>query len=253
MIDYGLLVSVMIGFGLPSALSWRWGIDQRVAPDGASFVDLALGPAAAAVVVGRLTTLVLDDPNSIGSLSDMLIIRSGVEFWPGVGAATALVLWGERRDGLTAMGRLVALAPLAISGYAGYEASCVFRDGCFGPASTVGFRPEGVATTMVPVGWLMAVALIVAAAGVRRLHAEGWSAAVVVAAATLAVATIRAIGSIWLPHVGEGLTRQHLTSIVAAIVAGVLGAALISRDPRTRRTRQHPANERLKLADQESD
>lgn len=230
MIDYGLLASMIIAIGVPSFLGWWWPLEltQASAANGqrSGFFDLAIGPAFAGLAVGRLTTLALDDPNSIGSLSDMLIVRSGVEFWPGVAAAAAVVLWVEYRARLPPLSRVVALLPLAMVGYAGYEAACIFRDGCFGPHSDLGFRPPGVSVRMLPVGWLMAVALVAAAVAIRRSASRARSRVVVVAAATTAVAGVRAIGSIWLPHVGDGLTRQHITSIVIAATAGVVLAVV---------------------------
>ncbi|MDW3178649.1 MAG: hypothetical protein R8J94_14760 [Acidimicrobiia bacterium] len=226
MIDYGLLASMIIAFGVPSMLAWWWPLDDAPvsAPsdEPAGFLDVTLGPAFAGLAVGRLTTLALDDPNSIGSLSDMLIIRSGVEFWPGVAAAAVVVLWAERRAGLPHLSHPAALVPLAMVGYAAYEAACIFRDGCFGPDSEIGLQPPGVSSRMFPMGWLMAAALIVAAVAVRALASRVRSRSVVVAAATFAVAGVRAIASIWLPHVGDGLTRQHVTSIVIAATAGVV-------------------------------
>lgn len=226
MIDYGLLVSTIVAFGVPSLLVWWWPLEAAPAPPASDeppgFLDIAVGPAFAGLAVGRLTTLALDDPNSIGSLSDMLIIRSGVEFWPGVATAVVVVLWGEHRTGLPRPRRLAVLAPLAIVGYAAYEAACVFRDGCFGPEGDIGLRPQGLSTTMFPIGWVMAAVLVVAAVAVRELAFRVRSRVVVVAAATVAVAGVRAIGSTWLPHVGEGLTRQHLTSIIVAVAASAV-------------------------------
>lgn len=231
MIDYGLLVSMIVAFGAPSLLAWWWPIDPDpgTSADGApaSFLDVALAPAFAGLAVGRLITLALDDPNSIGSISDMLIIRSGVEFWPGVAAAAGVVLWAGRRVGMPAMHRLASVVPLAMVGYGSYEAACLLRDGCFGPESSVGLRPRGVSTTMFPVGVMMAIAIVVAAFVVRAISVRGRSA-VVVALATVAVAGVRAVGSIWLPHVGAGLTRQHVTSIVVAVAgAAALAVALL--------------------------
>ncbi len=72
----------------------------------------------------------------------------------------------------------------------------------------------------------MAAALIAAAVAARALTTRVRSPALVVAAATVAVAGVRSIGSIWLPHVGDGLTRQHVTSIVIAATAGVVLAVV---------------------------
>lgn len=235
MIDYGLLVSVVIAFGVPTMLERRWGAVDFGEPVG--FVDVAVGPALAGLVVGRLVTLALDDPNSIGSLADMVIVRSGVEFWPGVAAATVVLAWAARRNGRPPVRSIGAIAPLAIVGYAGYEAACLFRDGCFGPAAPVGLRPPGLSTTMLPIGLFMAAVLVAGAIVIRSMSHRGWPVVVVVSTAALIVAVVRAIGSIWLPRIGDGLTRQHVTSIgviLAASVAVIAGAAFSRRQEAVR-------------------
>lgn len=223
MIDYGLLVSMIIAFGVPSLVGSWWTVSGHEGP--VAFIDVALVPAFAGLVVGRLVTLALDDPSSIGSISDMLIIRSGVEFWPGVVASSGAAMVAANLYLVSPSRRLAELAPLAMVGYAGYEAACVFRDGCFGPDSPIGLRPPGLSSTMLPIGWFMAAAVAVAAVGVHKLAARQNPAIVVLSAATLAVASVRAIGSIWLPHVGDGLTRQHLTSIAVTAIAAVVTVA----------------------------
>jgi len=222
-IDFGLLVSMIIGFGLPSLLISWWPLLSYDEP--MSFIDAALGPAFAGLAVGRLSALALDDPSSIGSISDMLIIRSGVEFWPGVLTAAAVLVWSARRAGLPLMVRLADLVPAAMVGYAGYEAACVFRDGCFGPLSSIGLRPPGLTATMLPVGWFMAAAVLAAAVLVRQAAIKGTSPLVVILLGGVAVSAVRSVGSIWLPHVGDGLTRQHLTSI-ALVVLTTVGIAM---------------------------
>jgi len=226
-IDYGLLVSMIIGFGVPSLLLDFWPFATYEEP--VSFVDVALGPTFAGLAVGRLSALAFDDPSSIGSISDMLIIRSGVEFWPGAAAALAVVLWGGRRGGVSPLARAADLMPLAMIAYGGYEAACVFRDGCFGPDSPLGLKPPGLGTTMLPIGWLMAVSVFAGALAVRSVQRRA-SPAVTVGVAAVIVATVRAVGSIWLPHIGDGLTRQHLTSIgVGVLVAVALGGLAVGR------------------------
>ena len=225
MIDFGLLASLIIAFGVPSLVASWWTVRSSAGPIG--FLDVSLGPAFAGVAVARLTTLVLDDPASIGSISDMLIIRSGVEFWPGVVAAVAIALWSARRAGDSPAARVADLAPLAMVGYAGYEAACVFRDGCFGPESPIGLRPPGLSTPMLPMGWLMGIAVAVAAVAVHGLVARRHASIVVALTATAAVASIRALGSIWLPHVGDGLTRQHISSVAVAAATGLAAIATV--------------------------
>lgn len=224
MIDYGLLISMILAFAVPELARHRWPLHSY--PEDARFLDVALGPAAAGLIVGRITALGLDDPNSIGSLSDMAIIRSGVEFWPGVATAVAILAFGSRRAGLEPLTRVADVAPLAMLGYAAYEASCVFRDGCFGPQSPVGLRPDGLTTTMAPIGWFVALAVVVGAVGIRHLARRpavpAWTVATL---AVTVVAAARSIGSIWLPHVGDGLTRQHQTSIAIAVAATLVFCA----------------------------
>ena len=48
----------------------------------------------------------------------------------------------------------------------------------------------------------------------------------VIAVSLMALAAIRSIASIWLPHIGDGLTRQHRTSIAVAIITAIGVVAL---------------------------
>ncbi len=219
MIDFGLLLSAIIAIGVPALLAPRWGVVAN--GDSPSFIDRALGPLLLGLLVARLSAMALDEPGSLGRITDMIIIRSGVEFWPGVLAAGALVFYSARRAGAPAPAQLAAMVPLAIVGAAGYEATCVVRDGCYGPTSPIGLRPPGVATTMVPVGWLMALALVGAALALRR-WAQTRDALRIIVAGVLVVAAVRGIGSFWLPHIGDGLSRPHWTSIVVAVLAGLV-------------------------------
>ncbi len=229
MIDYGLLFSMIVGLGLPAFVMNWWPLSSH--KDSVGFTDVALGPAFAGLAVGRLVALAIDDPSSIGSISDMLIIRSGVEFWPGVGAACALLVVGAKRAGFGSLTRVADITALSVVSYAGYEAACLFRDGCFGPESSVGLVPPGLGARMLPIGLFMAAGAAVAAVGLRRLSRNGASDAVVVLAGVASVAAVRAAGSVWLPHVGGGLTRQHLTSIgvLAAAVTGLVVIGQLAR------------------------
>ncbi|MFN0029009.1 MAG: hypothetical protein ACKV2O_17765 [Acidimicrobiales bacterium] len=159
----------------------------------------------------------------------MLVIRSGVEFWPGVVVAAAVAVWSGKRAGVSPVARLAALAPLAMVGYAAFEGSCVFRDGCYGPVSAVGLRPAGLSTTMLPIGILAALVVL---GGAGLLHHGGLRAgvepAVIVVGAVLVVASVRAVASFWLPALGDALTRQHRTSLVVATGAALLLALRVT-------------------------
>lgn len=217
MIDFGLVVSLIAAIGAPALLTVRWGYG-----DGRSnFLDDVTVPLLVGLVVGRLVTLTLDDPNSIGSLSDMLVIRSGVEFWPGVAAAAGVVVWQAQRADRSPLKHLAALAPFALIGYAAYEATCAFRDGCLGPVAPVGLRPPGLQVTMLPVGWLMAAANVAGAVFLHRTR-HRVRPVVSVATAVAVVAAGRSLGSVWLPHVGDGMTRQHRASVAILVVSATV-------------------------------
>ena len=230
MIDFGLVVSLIAAIGAPALLALRWASDDDW---GSNFLDDVTVPLLVGLVAGRLVTLALDDPNSIGSLSDMLVIRSGVEFWPGVAAAAGVVAWQANRADRSPLERLAALAPLALVGYAAYEAACVFRDGCLGPVSPVGLRPPGLQTTMLPVGLLMAAATLAGAVIVHRLQ-DRVRPTVLVATAAAIVAAVRSLGSVWLPHVSDGMTRQHRTSVAVLVVATIMAVLLLASSRRVR-------------------
>ena len=71
---------------------------------------------------------------------------------------------------------------------------------------------------MFPISLVVAAAAAGAAVVVRRWHRRGLPDLQVIGVALLALAAIRSVASIWLPHIGDGLTRQHRTSIAVAIV-----------------------------------
>ncbi len=243
MIDFGLLLSAIVAVGTPALVAHRWvpaGPNATVETRSVgrpfvetSFIDVVLAPLLLGLAVARVSALALDDPSSLLRLGDVLIIRSGVEFWPGVVAAAALLSLQARRSGHSALVRLAALAPLAMVGAAGYEATCVVRNGCFGPVSSVGLRPDGVTTTMLPIGWLVALAMVGGAVALQHT-AKSLEPLVVIALAALVVAGTRAIGSLWLPHLGRGPTRPHVTSIVVAVLAAC--CAFIAARPGGRQT-----------------
>ncbi|QGG94150.1 hypothetical protein [Actinomarinicola tropica] len=76
MIDFGLVVSVIAAVGAPALLATLWAYGDG----SSSFLDDVTAPLLAGLAVGRLVTLALDDPSSIGSLSDMF----GDPQWRGV-------------------------------------------------------------------------------------------------------------------------------------------------------------------------
>lgn len=218
MIDVGLLLTMIVAVGVPSLVARWWPLTTFAEPVG--FADVAIWPAFAGLAVGRLVAVGIDSPSSLGSVSDLLIIRSGVEFWPGVAAAMLAAAWSAHRSGVAPLDRLADLAPLALIGYAAYEATCLVRDGCYGPELPLGLQPPGTSTRMLPVGVLAAIAIIVGAMVLHRQLGR-WSPWIVVTGGVTVVAGVRSLAAIWLPHIGDGFTRQHWSSIAVLAVAAL--------------------------------
>ena len=160
MIDIGLLASMVVVLIVPSVFVRAW--PHSAAASG--LIDISSGALLIGIVVGRLAAVAIDDPSSLTSLSDLLIIRSGVEFWPGLAAGMVWIALRAHHDQVWPAERLAAI-------------------------------------TTLPELQVIAVSLI-------------------------AHATIRSVASIWLPHVGDGLTRQHRTSIAVAVITSIGLAAL---------------------------
>ena len=215
MIDVGLLASMAIVLIVPSVFVHPWPASAAAT----GLIDVASGALFIGIVVGRLVAVAIDDPGSLTSLSDLLIVRSGVEFWPGVAAGLAWLALRARHDDVAPVERLAAISAPALVAWACYEATCLLRDGCPGPLSGLGLRAAGLVERMFPIGLMVAAAAVGTAVVVRRWHRHGMPSVQVVALALGALATIRSVASIWLPHIGNGLTRQHRTSIAVAVIA----------------------------------
>lgn len=217
MLDLGLLATGAAVWLVLTAAS-RWAPSSVV--ERGDLLDRLAYPVIAGLLAGRMVAAVLDDPASLRSVRAFLVLRGGVEFWPGVLVTVALLAAGIRRRKRSIVFDLADLAPFALWGYAAYEATCLVRDGCYGPASTFGLTPDGLSTTMFPVGLVAAAMIAVVGLTLRQLWA--WRPESRIALAVGGVAAVRSVASIWLPRLGEGLTRQHLESL------GVLAAALLA-------------------------
>lgn len=217
MIDLGLLATMAIVVILPTTFVRPW--PESAAEAGV--IDVAGGALLLGILIGRLATVALDDPGSLTNLRDLLIIRSGVEFWPGVAAGIAWIAFHSKKEGVSPARRLAAISATSLVAWACFEFTCLLRDGCPGPRSSLGLRPDGLVERMFPVGLLVAAAAVTAAFVIRRLHRKGMPDAQVVVLSLFAIAIIRSVASIWLPRIGQGPTRQHRTSILVAAVTAV--------------------------------
>ena len=227
MIDVGLLATIVIVLIVPSVFVPAW--PTSAAPSGV--FDLSIGALLVGLAVGRLAALALDDPGSLTSVSDLLIVRSGVEFWPGVAAGVVWIAVRARGDAVAPSRRWAAISSPALVAWACYEASCLLRDGCPGPLSAIGLRPDGLVEPTFPIGLVVAAAAVGVAVVGRRWHERGAPDVEVVLMALVSVAFIRSVASIWLPHIGNGLTRQHKTSIAVAVISTLAFVVVRRRRP----------------------
>ena len=199
-------------------------VSSQLAPvsafDPEDVLDRLIAPAIGALLAGRAVATLLDDPQSFRTLRSFLVIRGGVEFWPGVLAMVVLLAIGIRRRGGSVSVGLAELAPFALWGYATFEATCLLRDGCYGPASAIGLTPNGLQTRMLPIGVLAGLAVAALAVIINRRSSGTPAKNLLLAVGGLAL--VRSTVSIWLPRIGDRPTRQHLESI------GVLGAAIVA-------------------------
>jgi 4-amino-4-deoxy-L-arabinose transferase-like glycosyltransferase len=218
MMDIGLLVSIVAMIAVPVLFLPAWPSTVL----GSGLFDVGVVPLLVGVGVGRVAAMVLDGAGSVTRLSDVLIIRSGVEFWPGVVAGGLWLAVSARRDGVAAIDRLAAVAPAAVLCWAVFEATCPARDGCPGPVSSVGLRPDGLTHRVFPIGLAVAAAGAAASLMLELARRQRRPSAEIVAGAISIVALIRSIASVWLPRIGGALTRQHRASLIV-LAAGTCG------------------------------
>ena len=214
---------------LLASRAWLALAVPRLSPER-SYVDTLLLSALVGVAVGRLAFVGLDDPAGFAHPRDLLILRGGVDVWPGLLAA-AIVFWLAHRRGPAALVDHAAdVAPVLLVAAAAYEGTCGLRGGCVGPISAIGLRPTGILTTMFPVGLAVALGLVAGAIAVYGIAAR--RPALAVTTALLIFAAIRGVAGFFLPRVGDGLTRPHVTSI-AAVGAALVAVAVSARVPPT--------------------
>lgn len=217
MIDSGLLITGAVIYAVVYCTT-RWVSAGTIERGTAS--DLLLPPTMAGILAARLAAAALDDPASLSSLKSLMVIRGGVDFWSGVSAFLVVLAWSARRQRRPLLLTIAELSPFALWAYAAFEATCVLRDGCYGPASPIGLVPEGLHTRMFPIG--IAAAIAVAGLGVLVRSLWSWTPRSRVMLAVGGLAAIRAIAAIWLPRLGDDPTRAQLESIAVVALAWLI-------------------------------
>jgi hypothetical protein len=233
-VDYGLFVSV----GLSALLVWLapkvWKVPEL--GDRAP-LDQLIAPLFVGMVLGRAITLVFSDLAGITSIREFMTIRGGVEFWPGVAAGTfVLVVLFHRPDDPPPVRRVALLAPFAMVMLAGFQITCLVRDGCAGPESAVGLVPHGLTTRQLPVGVLGGVALI-ALAGWLRVSTLPDHTRVLVA--VFGVGAERSLLGVTEPNLRSALSRDGL-AMVLMFAAAVGWWAWFEKRERAWRLPAHP-------------
>ncbi len=221
MIDRGLLLSLAaVALVVTAAVRWV----PPVTLPRRDFWDVAFPPLVVGVVTARLAAVALDDPGALGTIKDLLIIRSGMHFWAGVAGAVLAAGWSLRHRGSRSLlfSRMADLAPYGLWGYATYEVTCLVRDGCFGPPAAVGLRPLGLLETQFPVG--VTVALVVAGLGAAVMHVASDHPRRSALLAVGGLALVRSVAAFWLPRLSAGPTRQQLESFAVALAVLLAGA-----------------------------
>jgi len=224
-IDRGLLATMAL---IACAVAL---MDRRLRRRGAErepILAMASTPLLVGLLVGRLASVIQDDPATLRRPLDLLLIRGGVEFWPGLAAVVAAIWVTARRNSTGPAAGLAELAPFALWAYAIYEATCLVRDGCFGPMSSAGLRPGGIGRPQVPIGVLVGLSAATLGAAVWR-----WSRRLgpkrAIGLSVVGIAGIRSIAGFMLPKVTVGLTRPHRESLAVLALGGAGFIALTLR------------------------
>ncbi|MFP5318848.1 MAG: hypothetical protein ACLGI2_11235 [Acidimicrobiia bacterium] len=229
MIDRGLLATILL---IAAVVAGSDRALRRGRPPAERILAMAAVPLAAGLAVGRTVAVLLDDPSTLRRPLDLVLIRGGMELWPGVAAGAAATWATARREGARGAARLAELAPFGLWAYATYEAMCLVREECFGPMWHLGPVPGGVGSGQFPVAVALGVAVALSGVVAWRVSPR-MSPVSLVAASLWAMATARALAAFALPDLASGLTRPHVESLAVAS-----GATLWLAATRIRRRRR---------------
>lgn len=239
MIDIRLLISVVVVAGVAwcGAKVWTTG---AVGPS--VLIDRSLSAAVAGVAVGRLSWVLIEQSALLRQPRDLLLIRSGVEFWPGIVGGLAWLAWRSRDAAEGQLRVLASCVPVLLIGIASYEATCVVRGECFGPFTVVGLVPRGLQHRQFPVGVLVGAVLAAGAITIRRalrVH-------LVPSASLFLLATVKLTAAFFLPVLGTRPPRTQIESGVGALLSLLfLGWSQVGRrgrgGPQARAESRRPA------------
>lgn len=217
--EFTLLWAALTAVGLAwvGARIWSDGL-----PDHST--DRMIGAAAAGLVMGRLTAMILQGMNPLANPLDILIIRGGVHTGVAAIGAISVYLW-------TAKGRLDyldATAPAALLGLAGWHAGCLWRAACLGTESSLpwSWALPGSPITRHPVELYAAIGLAVAAWLVSRLP---WRILLRAGSALAVAGLLRLLTEPMRPSLTGGPVGWYWAAIVIGGLAAWLGPRVSRR------------------------
>src|SRR3546814_8918852 len=109
MLDLGLIATGVVIWAVLAA-SARWAPTSSFRRD--EIIDRLYVPAFTGLLAGPSGPLARHGPAPLPSRPALSVIRSGVEFWPAVAAALAVVAWSLRRGGRHWVLGLAEVAPV---------------------------------------------------------------------------------------------------------------------------------------------
>lgn len=185
-------------------------------PDHAT--DRMVGAAAAGLLVGRLSAMLLQGTNPLSNPGDILIVRGGVHTGTATAAAIATYLWAAKWK----VAYLDATSPAALMGLGGWHAGCLWRTACLGSGSELpwAWAQEGSLISRHPVELYTAVGLMIAAWLVSRLP---WRLLTKSGVALALAGLVRLLTEPMRPSITGGPVVWYIAAIVVGLAAAIIG------------------------------
>ena len=185
-------------------------------PDHAT--DRMVGAAAAGLLVGRLSAMLLQGTNPLSNPGDILIVRGGVHTGTATAAAIATYLWAAKWK----VAYLDATSPAALMGLGGWHAGCLWRNACLGSGSELpwAWAQEGSLISRHPVELYTAVGLMISAWLVSRLP---WRLLTKSGVALALAGLVRLLTEPMRPSITGGPVGWYIAAIVVGLAAAIIG------------------------------
>lgn len=173
------------------------------------------------LAVGRVTAMIVSGVNPLTHLSDLIVVRGGVDTAAASIAFIAALVWATRET----RNALDAIAPAVLVGLAGWHAGCLWRGTCLGTPSELpwAWSQTGSAVTRHPVEIYAAIGFLIGAFLVSRVGWTRWSRAAV----ALAVAGgVRVATEPLRPSITGGPVVWYLAGMIAGVIIFLASARM---------------------------